>query len=79
MKTKVAVSLDDGLVRQVDLLVRDARYPSRSRAIEVAVAEHLERLRRRRLADACAQLDPAEEVALAEADLEDDAASWPPY
>lgn len=79
MKTKVAVSLDDGLVRQVDLLVRDARYPSRSQAIEVAVAEHLDRLRRRRLADACAQLDPEEEVALAEAGVEDDAASWPPY
>ena len=79
MKSKVAVSLDDALVRQVDLLVRDARYPSRSQAIEIAVAEHLDRLRGRRLAEACAQLDPEEEVALAEADLESDAASWPPY
>lgn len=79
MKSKVAVSLDDALVRQVDLLVRDARYPSRSQAIEIAVAEHLDRLRRRRLADACAQLDPDEEAAMAEADLESDAASWPPY
>lgn len=79
MKSKVAVSLDDALVRQVDLLVRDERYPSRSQAIEIAVAEHLVRLRRRRLADACALLDPDEEVALAEADLESDAASWPPY
>jgi Arc/MetJ-type ribon-helix-helix transcriptional regulator len=79
VKTKVAVSLDDGLVREVDLLVRDARYPNRSQAIEMAVAEHLDRLRRRRLTDACAQLDPDEEVALAESDLEADTASWPPY
>lgn len=79
MKTKVAVSLEDALVRQVDLLVRDARYRSRSQAIEVAVAEHLERLRRRRLAEACALLDPDEETALAEADLEHDTATWPPY
>jgi metal-responsive CopG/Arc/MetJ family transcriptional regulator len=79
MKTKVAVSLDDDLVRQVDLLVRDARYPSRSQAIEMAIAEHLDRLRKRRLADACAQLDSDEEIALAESDLESDAAAWPPY
>jgi Arc/MetJ-type ribon-helix-helix transcriptional regulator len=54
MKTKVAVSIDHRLIRQVDLLVRDARYPSRSQAIEEAVADHLDRVKRRRLAEACA-------------------------
>lgn len=78
MTTRVTVVLDEALVRQVDRLVQDAHYPSRSHAIEVAVAEHLGRLRRRRLADACTQLD-AEEAALAEATCGADAASWPPY
>ncbi len=79
MKTKVAVSIDDRLIREVDLLVRDERYASRSQAIEAAVAEHLRRVRRRRLAEACAVLDPAEEVALAEEGLGADARAWPPY
>lgn len=79
MKTKVAVSIDDRLIREVDLLVRDERYASRSQAIEAAVAEHLRRVRRRRLAEACAVLDPAEEVALAEEGLGADARAWRPY
>ena len=79
MKTKVAVSIDERLIREVDLLVRDARYASRSQAIEAAVADHLRRVQRRRLAEACAVLDPAEEVALAEEGLRADAQAWPPY
>jgi metal-responsive CopG/Arc/MetJ family transcriptional regulator len=79
MKTKVAVSIDDRLIREVDLLVRDERYASRSQAIEAAVADHLRRVQRRRLAEACALLDPAEEVALAEEGLGADARAWPPY
>jgi len=79
MKTKVAVSIDDRLIREVDLLVRDDRYPSRSQAIEAALAEHLRRIKRRRLAEACALLDPADEVALAEEGLGADVTTWPPY
>jgi metal-responsive CopG/Arc/MetJ family transcriptional regulator len=79
MKTKVAVSIDDRLIREVDLLVRDERYANRSQAIEAAVADHLRRVQRRRLAEACALLDPAEEVALAEEGWGADARAWPPY
>ena len=55
-KTKVAVTLDSQTLRRVDRLVRDARYPNRSQAIEAAIAAQLERLERRRLADECAKL-----------------------
>jgi len=79
LKTKVAVSIEDRLTREVDLLVRADRYPSRSQAIEAAVAEHLRRIKRRRLAEACVLLDPSEEVALAEEGLGADATAWPPY
>lgn len=78
-KTKVAVTLDTQTVRRVDRLVRDARYPNRSQAIEAAVAAHLERLERRRLAEECGKLDPAAERALAKAGLGSDAAAWPEY
>ena len=55
-KTKVAVTLDSQTVRRVDRLVRDARYPNRSQAIEAAVAAQLERLEGRRLAEECGSL-----------------------
>jgi len=78
-KTKVAVTLEASRLAQVDFLVRQSRFADRSQAIEAAVAEPLLRLRRTRLAEACAQLDPAEEVALAEEGLERDLADWPEY
>ena len=78
-KTKVAVTLDSQTLRRVDRLVRDARYPNRSQAIEAAIAAQLERLERRRLADECAKLDPAAERAMAEEGLGVDTAGWPEY
>ena len=78
-KTKVAVTLDTQTLRRVDRLVRDARYPNRSQAIEAAVAAQLERLERRRLAEECAKLDADAEKALAEEGLSEDAAEWPEY
>jgi Arc/MetJ-type ribon-helix-helix transcriptional regulator len=78
-KTKVAVTLDAQTVRRVDRLVRDARYPNRSRAIEAAIAAQLERIEGRRLAEECAKLDPAAEQALAEEGLRADGAAWPEY
>ena len=78
-KAKVAVTLDTQTLRRVDRLVRDARYPNRSQAIEAAVAEQLDRLERRRLVEECAKLDPAAERAMAEEGLGVDAAGWPEY
>jgi len=78
-KTKVAVTLDTRTVHRVDRLVRDARYPNRSQAIEAAVAEQLDRLEHRRLAEECAKLDPTAERAMAEEGLGADARAWPAY
>ena len=78
-KAKVAVTLDTRTLRRVDRLVRDARYPNRSQAIEAAVAEQLDRLERRRLVEECAKLDPAAERAMAEEGLGTDTAGWPEY
>ena len=60
-------------------LVRDARYPNRSQAIEAALSEKLQRLARTRLAQECARLDPKEERALAEEGLAGSAETWPEY
>lgn len=78
-KTKVAVTLDTSTLQRVDRLVREARYPNRSQAIEAAVAEQLDRLEHRRLAEACAKLDPISEKAMADEGLAADGIAWPEY
>jgi metal-responsive CopG/Arc/MetJ family transcriptional regulator len=78
-KTKVAVTLDTRTLHRVDRLVRDARYPNRSQAIEAAVTGQLDRLEHRRLAEECAKLDRAAEQALAEEGLGVELGSWPEY
>ena len=78
-KTKVAVTLDAKLVARVDTLVREARFPNRSRAVEAALAEKLERLDRVRLARECARLDRRQERALAEEGMRVELDRWPEY
>ena len=78
-KTKVAITLDTELLEELDDLIANARFPNRSQAIEAAVAEKLERLRRGRLARESAKLDPKEEKALAEEGLGAELDAWPEY
>ena len=72
---KVAITLDRALLRQVDRLVAEGRYPSRSRAIQEAVRRQLEWAQKRRLAQEVARLDPSEERELAEEGLA--GGEWP--
>ena len=78
-KTKVAVTVDSKLLKEVDALVAERQLPNRSQAIEVALEEKLGRMRRTRLARECAKLDPREETALAEEGLRADRKRWPRY
>ena len=78
-KAKVAITLEAELLDQVDALVRQHKFANRSQAIEAAVQAQLAHVKRTRLLDACNQLDPAEERALAEEGLGSDAALWPEY
>ncbi|MBX3268212.1 MAG: ribbon-helix-helix protein, CopG family [Acidobacteria bacterium] len=76
---KVTVSIDAAILQRLDRLVKDEIFTSRSRAIQVAVEEKLERFDRTRLARELAKIDPAEEQAMAELGFGDDAAKWDPY
>jgi len=76
---KVAVTIDRRLLARVDRLVEEAIYPSRSRAIQEALKEKLERLDRTRLARECSRLDPKSEQRLAEEGLGQDLEEWPEY
>ncbi len=77
--TKIAITLDADLLRKVDLLVAEQRFPTRSRAIQEAVKAAVERLERGRLGRECAKLDPRFEQQLAEQGLAEDSAVWPSY
>ena len=78
-RSKVAISLDEKTLGALDRLVRQRVFPNRSRAIQEALEEKLERLERGRLARECAKLDPAFEKALAEEGLSEELAEWPEY
>jgi metal-responsive CopG/Arc/MetJ family transcriptional regulator len=77
--TKVAITIDDDLLKRLDRLVAEQYFPNRSRAIQEAVREKLQRLDRSRLARECAKLDSASEQALADEGLAADLEQWPEY
>jgi metal-responsive CopG/Arc/MetJ family transcriptional regulator len=77
--TKIAITLDAELLRKVDLLVTERRFPTRSRAIQEAVKAALDRLERGRLDRECAKLNPQFEQQLAEQGLAEDFPTWPSY
>ena len=78
-KAKLAITLDENILSEVDRLVSSRVFPNRSRIIEEAVVEKLNRINRNRLARECAKLDPAFEKAMAEEGLEKDLSEWPEY
>ena len=78
-KAKIAITLDEEIVERIDRLVEGRTYPSRSRAIEEAIQEKLQRVDRTRLAREVAKLDPAFERSLAEEGLSGDLSEWPEY
>jgi Arc/MetJ-type ribon-helix-helix transcriptional regulator len=75
---KVAITIDEELLKRIDQLVARRKFPNRSRAIQDAVREKLDRLERVRLARECAKLDPRFEQKLADEGLAGDA-EWPEF
>ena len=76
---KVAISINKKTLKRLDHLVKNQVFPSRSRAIQEAIEDKLNRLERTRLAEECAKLDPAPEQTMAEEGLSEELARWPEY
>ncbi len=76
---KIAISMNEDILHQLDDLVSQAEFPSRSGAIQKAVLEMLEKKYGNRLARECAKLDPEEEMAIAEEGMNSELGSWPEY
>ncbi len=76
---KIAITIDDNTLKQLDSLVKSKLFPNRSRAIQEAIIEKLSRLEKRRLAQECSKLDPEFEQSLAEEGLSSELEEWPAY
>lgn len=79
MKSKIVITIDEEVVKQLDYMVLQQSYKNRSQAIEEAVLEKLDRLNRGCLARECAKLEPVVEQGLAEEGLREDVDIWSVY
>jgi Arc/MetJ-type ribon-helix-helix transcriptional regulator len=77
-RAKIAITVDEQAVAEIDRLVREGMFANRSQAIEAAVKERIERIGRTRLARESAKLSSAEEQALAEEGYAGEG-EWPEY
>ena len=76
---KIAITIEEELLGEVDRLVSSKVFPNRSKAIQEAILEKLSRINHSRLARECAKLDPKFEKALAEEGISLDMGEWPEY
>lgn len=78
-KAKVAITLDEEYIEQIDRLVGKHIFQNRSQAIQEAVGDKLQRIKRSRLSKECTKLDTAFEKAMAEEGLNEEVGEWPEY
>jgi metal-responsive CopG/Arc/MetJ family transcriptional regulator len=76
---KIAITIDRKLLSRLDQLIEQRRFPNRSRALQEALRETLDRLDRGRLARECAKLKPSIEQAMADEGLSGETEQWPEY
>ena len=77
--SKIAITIDSTLVEELDRLVIENKFPSRSRAIQTAVTEKLKKIRAPRPAMEFSKLVPEYAQSLADDGLNDELESWPEY
>lgn len=78
-KEKIAITLDKQSIGELDRLVEERVFQSRSQAVQEAVSEKLQRIKRTRLAVESGKLNPQFERELAEEGLAEDVKAWPEY
>jgi metal-responsive CopG/Arc/MetJ family transcriptional regulator len=77
--SKIAITIDDNLLKKLDYMVKSREFSNRSKAIQEAVADKLKRLERTRLARECSKLDPNFEQSMAEEGFSLEKDEWPEY
>lgn len=76
---KIAITIEENILKRLDLLVKSHTFPNRSKAIQEAVKEKLYKIEHNRLEIECAKLNPEFEQALADEGISLDVEEWPEY
>jgi Arc/MetJ-type ribon-helix-helix transcriptional regulator len=71
--------IEEQLLKRIDRLVAQRRFPTRSQAIQEAVRDKLDRLDGGRLSRECAKLNRSVEQKMADEGLDEDFAEWPDF
>jgi Arc/MetJ-type ribon-helix-helix transcriptional regulator len=77
--SKIAITIEKSTLSRLDRLVKEGKYPNRSRAIQEALEEKINKQDRNRLREECEKLDPKEEKAFAEEGFGFEVEQWPEY
>ena len=78
-KEKIAITLEERSVEELDRLVDKKVFQNRSQAIQQAVNEKLLRMKKTRLLKECDKLDSKFERGLSEEGFAEDIEQWPGY
>lgn len=76
---RVAVTFDEKTLRRLDRMVKEYEFPNRSKAIQDAVKEKVEKLEKNSLYRECKKLNPTFEKALGEEGMAEELMQWPEY
>ena len=76
---KIAISIKQKTLRELDNMVLKKVFPNRSKAIQSAIEEKINRMNHSRLAEECSKLDVNYEQSLAEEGIVGDFEEWPEY
>ncbi|MFZ5764052.1 MAG: CopG family ribbon-helix-helix protein [Thermodesulfobacteriota bacterium] len=76
---KIAISIEEDILNRLDILVKSRAFPNRSKAIQEAIREKLNKVEQNRLAVECAKLNPEFEQALADEGISAEREEWPEY
>ncbi len=78
--SKIAITIDENVLRQLDLLVKSNLFSNRSQLVREAIAEKLMRIgKQKRFIRECSKLDPEAERKMAEEWFESEISEWPEY
>ena len=76
---KIAITIEKDILTRLDLLVKSKIFANRSKAIQEAIKEKLNKLEHNRLEVECSKLNPDFEQALADEGLFSEIEEWPEY
>jgi metal-responsive CopG/Arc/MetJ family transcriptional regulator len=77
--SKIAITIEKKTLTRLDRLVRERIFPNRSKAIQQALDEKIDKLEKDKLSRECEKLNPREEKRLAEEGLALEKDQWPEY